>query len=116
MKSQSEILHSPFDAETHKQFFINYLEAIIREDGTVEYATPSHQEKLIAVGCEVKNVERQKLLDMCPKKHYFDFMNWLCSITKSVAIWTEQKVGIPNEKQQETLKYLYDQGLYKGQL
>ena len=46
MKSQDEILHSPFDMKTHKENFINYLEVIILENGTIEYAIPSHIKNL----------------------------------------------------------------------
>ena len=47
-----KVLHSPFDVKVHKATFVNYLEVVILEDGTVEYAVPSHQEKMIRLGCE----------------------------------------------------------------
>lgn len=47
--TQQEILQAPFDIETHKKTFIDYLEVIIRPDGTVEYAVPSHMYKLMSV-------------------------------------------------------------------
>lgn len=43
---EQQILHSPFDLETHKKTFINYFEAVILPSGEVEYAIPSHQEYL----------------------------------------------------------------------
>ena len=43
---EQQILHSPFDLETHKKTFINYFEAVILPSGAVEYAIPSHQEYL----------------------------------------------------------------------
>ena len=42
-------LHSPFDLQQHKNTFINYLEVVIRPSGLVEYAVPSHQEKLLRI-------------------------------------------------------------------
>ena len=41
-------IYCAFDLEKHKQTYVQYLEVVILEDGTVEYAVPSHQEKLIA--------------------------------------------------------------------
>ena len=42
-------IYCAFDLEQHKQTYVQYLEVVILEDGTVEYAVPSHQEKLIAL-------------------------------------------------------------------
>lgn len=44
-------IYCAFDLEKHKQTYVQYLEVVILEDGTVEYAVPSHQEKLIALAC-----------------------------------------------------------------
>ena len=38
-------LYSKFDLEKHVRKYIHYTEVIIRPNGTVEYAVPSHQEK-----------------------------------------------------------------------
>lgn len=43
-EEQQIVLHSPFDIETHKKTFINYLEAVITSDGVIHYAIPSHNE------------------------------------------------------------------------
>ena len=43
------VLHSPFDIKVHKQTFINYLEVVISPEGIVEYAVPSHVEKLLQI-------------------------------------------------------------------
>ena len=64
--TQEEVLHSAFDIETHKKTFVNYLEVVITPDGTIEYAVPSHQEKLIRIATEKLSVSRQELYDMCP--------------------------------------------------
>lgn len=44
---QQRVLRSPFDIETHKATFVNYLEVCIDEGGTPHYAVPSHQEWLV---------------------------------------------------------------------
>ena len=33
-------VYSPFDIKKHQETFINYLEVLILEDGTVDYAVP----------------------------------------------------------------------------
>lgn len=48
----SPVLNSPFDLKTHVQTFINYLEVVIYPDGTIEYAVPSHREKMLLVCAE----------------------------------------------------------------
>ena len=58
-------IYCAFDLEKHKQTYVQYLEVVILEDGTVEYAVPSHQEKLIALACQKKGVSRQELNNLC---------------------------------------------------
>lgn len=109
-------MNKPFDIERHKQTFINYLEVIILNDGTIEYATPSHQEKLISIACSKLSVSRDRLNDLCPKEYYFSFMNWLCMVSECIAVWNTCAIGELNEKQKEALKRLKKEGLYNGQL
>ena len=52
-----EVLHSPFDIETHKQTFVSYLEVVISPEGVVEYATPSHTDKLIEILAKQKGIK-----------------------------------------------------------
>ncbi len=49
MNKTDEILHSKFDVETHSKNFINYCEVIVLSDGSVEYAVPSHERKVIEI-------------------------------------------------------------------
>lgn len=112
---EQEVLHSPFDVETHKNTFVNYLEVVIHEDGTVEYAVPSHQEKLIGIAMVKLGVTRRQLLEMCPREMMFDFMNWLCKITSCVAVWDDFHMGESNEVQQRVLQNLKYHGLYRGE-
>lgn len=51
-------LYSKFDIQKHKENYINYLEVLILENGEVEYAVPSHQDKAVALAC--KNSIRQR--------------------------------------------------------
>ena len=111
---QDMILHGPFDPEIHKQAFVNYLEIIIRKDGTVEYAVPSHQEKLISVAMSDTGKSRREIFDMCPPEYYFDVIKWLCSLTGCLAVWNSCFVGTPNAAQCRALRSLRHHGLYLG--
>jgi hypothetical protein len=86
-------LHSKFDIQQHKAHYVNYLEVIVRPDGTVEYAVPSHQEKLIAVACETLNKTRKQIGDECPPEFYFDFCKYLCNITGCISLWMRNMIA-----------------------
>ena len=109
-------IYCAFDLEKHKQTYVQYLEVVILEDGTVEYAVPSHQEKLIALACQKKGVSRQELNDLCPREYYYDFLTWLCMQANAVAVWNNDCCcgrGI-NRKQVATLRRLKMAGVYGG--
>lgn len=110
-------LHSSFDAEKHKNKYVNYLEVVIDENGTVMYAVPSHQEKAISIACERLRVSRDELNAMCPPEYYFDFMTWLSRVASIVFVWNEfclcDKI---NRKQVAALRNLKMHGLYKGDI
>lgn len=59
-------IYCAFDLEKHKQTYVQYLEVVILEDGTVEYAVPSHQEKLIALleSCRCVSTETSRQLSV----------------------------------------------------
>lgn len=110
-------IHSRFEVEKHKKTYINYLEVIIDENGVVEYAIPSHQEKLVSDACKRLGVTRQKLYEMCPKEYYLDFMSWLCKITGCCSVWNEFVIGYEfSDKQIETLRLLKANEVYKGEI
>lgn len=109
-------IYCAFDLEKHKQTYVQYLEVVILEDGTVEYAVPSHQEKLIALACQKQGVSRQELNDLCPREYYYDFLTWLCMQANAVAVWNNDccyGLGI-NRKQIGTLRKLKMAGVYGG--
>ena len=109
-------IYCTFNLEKHKQTYVQYLEVVITENGTVEYAVPSHQEKLIALACEKRDVSRDELNAMCPREYYFDFLTWLCIQADAVALWNDaccygQSV---NRKQVATIRKLKMAGVYSG--
>lgn len=110
-------LHSIFDIDEHAKHFIHYLEVIIFPDGHVEYAVPSHQEKLISICCSNLNITRDELNKRCPQEYYFDFLRWLCKVSKCVSVWeTMIQFYTLTDEQYYTLQLLKDRGLYLGDI
>ena len=112
--TQQEILHRPFDIETHKKTFIDYLEVIIRADGTIEYAVPSHVYKLMSIFAgddyDVSTISNMFLNDASGLTP----IEWLCKKTGCISVWTNGFEGTANEKQIEVLKQLAAENLYIG--
>lgn len=93
MSSTNEYdLRSPFNIEQHNKHYINYFEAIMLTDGTVVYAVPSHQEKLIEIAQEIFHWTRDDVNDNCPIEYYEDFVQWLCNITECAALWNNMMI------------------------
>lgn len=112
---EAQILRAPFDKETHKNTFINYLEVVIHQDGLIEYASPSHSEKMIAVCCEKLGVTRDELNAMVSFEYYCDMNTWLSMMSGCIAVRNFGYEGIANEKQFDKLKELAEYGLYNGE-
>lgn len=110
---ESRVMREPFNIQTHKATFVNYLEIVILADGSAVYAVPSHQEKLIALACEKNGWTRQELEAACPPEYYADYMNWLAQVSGAVPVWNEFYLGQPNERQAETILALLEAGLLK---
>lgn len=108
--------YSPFDLKKHKETYIDYLEVVILEDGTVEYAVPSHQLKLMAIAEKKLGKTREEILDLCPPEMYGDFNQWLCEITNTISVWCWFHIGYCNKAQNETLRQLKEHGLYYGEI
>ena len=111
-------LYSNFDIEQHKKHFIDYLEVIIFPDGHVEYAIPSHQQKLISICREKLKVSWEELDEMCPPEYYSDFIVWLCNISECVSVWNNfiiKSDSTPMTSAQiTTLNNLKAAGIYYG--
>lgn len=108
-------VYSQFDLEKHKQTYVNYLEVLIDEEGTIMYAVPSHQLKAMNLACARLNVSRETLDAMCPREFWGDYMTWLCMIAKVVAVWNGHCVAVnPTIKQIGALRRLKMAGVYTG--
>lgn len=113
MDKQQKVLDSPFDLETHKKTFINYLEVIIDFEGNVMYAVPSHQQAMIRIATEKLNVTEERLFEMYASSGC-DTIEWLSGITGCISVWFDNYVGEPNEKQLEVLRKFREEGIYIG--
>lgn len=110
-------VYSKFDLEQHKKTFVNYLEVIILKDGTIEYAVPSHQEYLIKLACQQKEIDREELYRQCPPEYYGDFTKWLCMQTGAVSVWDRFIIYDKfTMAQVHVLDALAIAGVYKGPL
>lgn len=110
------ILHAPFNVETHKKTFINYLEVVILRDGTIEYAVPSHQLKAVDIIAKRRKLTRKQVADLCPPEHFLDYLFWLCREANVVMVWNKRYMGEMNVKQLRSLAMLMEEGLYKGNI
>lgn len=81
-------VYSKFDLEKHMETFINYLEVVISPDGVIEYAVPSHQEKLIYILMKQRNMTRDEVLDSVPEDWRLDFNQWLMKETGYIQVWS----------------------------
>lgn len=113
-------LYSKFDIEKHKQTYIHYFEVVLFSDGHIEYAVPSHQEKLIAICCAQLNVSREELFAMCPLDYYFNVITWMCNISGCISLWEDYMMKSDcndiTDAQRQTLLTLIDNGLYRGEI
>lgn len=116
LHDQRTVLNSKFDIKTHSETFINYLEVVILEDGTVEYATPSHQNKVMSIMSSQRGISVTDIWDMCPLEYYADVHTWLCLETKTIMVWNNRYEGTPNDKQLKSLLMLMDCKLYTGEI
>ena len=111
-------VYSEFDIDKHQETFVNYLEVIVRADGTVEYAVPSHQMKLEFIGAEQRGMTRDDFIHTCPKQMWLDYTTWLLGQTGCIAVWSNfVKANTITEEQAEVLDEFRRRGLLKdGQI
>lgn len=111
---QRKVMQNPFDIDTHKRTFKNYLEICLDPDGIPHYAVPSHRDWLESYACRVLGCTRSELLDRCPREMYLDYLTWLLKVTGCIAVWDRYFLGDANEKQIERLIQLQRHNLFLG--
>lgn len=114
MDNALHVMHGPFSISLHAATFVNYLEVVILPDGHVEYAVPSHTEKLLQIAMEQTQLSREQIYNSCPPDYYFSVNEWLCKYTNCVAVNTYSYIGEPNDAQLSMLRRLAKAGLFKG--
>ena len=97
-------IYSKFDFQKHKETYPGYTEVIIYPTGKVEYAIPSHQEKLLSIAMDKLHISKQEIEDKCPEEYYLRYDEWLCEITNCVSVWTNFVLGNPNHIQKAIIK------------
>ena len=74
--------------EEHKEkWYINYCEAIIFEDRSIDFANPSHTERLVEEYCINNHILRDELIKLIPREDSPLF--WLLEKLNAVALWLE---------------------------
>ena len=114
--TQRTVMQKPFDIQTHKRTFVDYLEIVLDENGDAHYAVPSHQMWLRNYAAKKLNLTQEELSDRCPMAYWCDVTLWLTKITGCVAVWDVAYVGTLNSKQKAMLELLQLEGLYKGKI
>ena len=109
--TEQEVLRGPFDLETHKATFTNYLEVVIAPDGTIIYAVPSHQRVLERMYQATHGVAAE---DAVPRERWMDMLDWLMEETGCVCAYTAGVLGRPRTPEQEdALTTLRREGLIR---
>lgn len=121
IERQQEVLHSPFDIETHKQTFVSYLEVVISPEGTIEYAVPSHTDKLVEIFAKQKSIKtfdeaKRYVFDTAMNNGYCSSIDFLTGVTGYISVWFNGYVAEdpPTKAQLDKLKELFDNGVYAG--
>lgn len=113
-----QVLSEAFDIKTHKLTFIDYLEVVISPEGVVEYAIPSHTEKLLRIYMQQQSiVDRNVAIESLTEKSFMNgYIETLSEATKYISVWdTHYITGCqPTQQQLNKLKTLKLHGLYHG--
>ena len=119
--NMQEVLRGPFDIKLHKLTFIDYLEVVISPDGIVEYAVPSHMEKLLKIFMEQEHITDRAEAFRIVEERDTDMDGPQIALTKLtgyISVWNEAYTcGMsPTKKQLAALRTLKLNGLYSGSL
>lgn len=104
---EQEVLHSDFDLQTHVKTFVYYCEVIMWPDGKVEYAIPSHVEKLIAVYADKKGMTVSETKDMLRKETCYPYYRRIMDELSIMFVWYDS-VFSTKKPTKDQLKMLSD--------
>lgn len=107
------ILNSPFDVKKHKEVFIDYLEVVIFPDGKIEYAVPSHSEKIYQIYMKKHNLSRTELYNKMIKNNLC--VTDLASELRIILVWKNKFICnfIPTQMQCNSIDILKKNNLLK---
>lgn len=112
------VLKGAFDINLHKSTFINYLEVVISPDGTVEYAVPSHVEKLLSIYMRQNHItDREEAISLLERESLLiGYVECLTKQTGYISVWNNSYIAGREltRKQFNALKTLRLHGLYRG--
>lgn len=115
-----KVLQGPFDMEVHRLTFFNYLEVVMSPEGVVEYAVPSHNEKLLQIYMKMNSIPDREsafaLLDKQYGRMSMGAVELLSKATGYISIWNDiYTTGVKlTDKQLRMLQKLKVHGLYRG--
>lgn len=110
--NEMEVLRGPFDVETHKATFTDYLEVCIDPEGVVHYAVPSHQRWLVGEYMRLNGFPSEE--DAWRSVPIWeDVLGFLARETGCIAVWNDRYVGDPNARQRQTMLSLASEGLLR---
>jgi hypothetical protein len=100
---------------------VSYLEVVISPEGTVEYAVPSHTDKLIEILAKQKGIKtfdeaKEYVFDTAMNNGYCSSIDFLTGVTGYISVWFNGYVAgdPPTKAQLDKLKELFDNGVYAG--
>lgn len=115
-----KVLRDAFDIKLHKLTFFNYLEVVISPEGVVEYAVPSHVEKLLHIYMLQNSItDREEAISLLEEESFrIGYVECLSKQTGYISVWNANYVTgcKPTQKQLNTLKALKLNGLYHGRI
>ena len=96
----NEYLYMPFSVKVHSQVFTCYCEVIIWPDGKVEYAIPSHSEKLYQEYCKKHNLNRDQLWEQF-KGREFAATDLMMEDLGIIFIWYDHMMNVTKVTQKQ---------------
>ena len=114
---EKNIYSLPFSIELFKLLPYNpSLEVIIKDDGVILYARPSHTEALIQLATEKCHCTREELNKRCSLEYYTKYIDWLCIQSGGgISVWENFFIGpTVSPPQRAALESLCSAGLYFG--
>ena len=109
LRLSTKYLYEPFSPRVHSQVFVNYCEVVIWPDGKVEYAIPSHSEKLYLEYCKKHNIDRDDLWEHFQGENAIDAPDIMMRDMGFVFVWYDHIEHLTKltDKQLEALQELF---------